>query len=264
VETLVRSLNRLGMDRFRSYLSQQRAGANAPPPRDLLEDTAYTRELPVDISIDQREFGDRLTLGRYLAERLTSLDPETTDRDPGLWSWLALLYWDQVCPKRDDGSRHPGRDYRHIPEFGYRHRHRHLLFGPYQIYRRHRELSVLLLTGPIHTESSVYHEIASRQDFISNKGVLEAAALLYLDARRGRPKPGAQGSHRHPGTVRRFVHVLQQLDVTYDIYSLTGSQILELLPEEFDIWKRQQTMVIASLSERPADRADNNQQQPAP
>jgi hypothetical protein len=173
-----------------------------------------------------------------------------------------LLYRDQVCPVDDGGTRRPGRDYRHVPEFGYRHRHRHLLLGPYQIYRRHGELSVLLLTGPLHAESGLYHEIASRQDFVANKGVLEAAVMLYLDPKRRRPKPGAQSSHRHPGTVRRFVRVLQQLDVTYDIYGLNGQQILELLPEEFDIWRPRQKAVFAELHDT-ADRraADENRDQ---
>jgi hypothetical protein len=33
------------------------------------------------------------------------------------------------------------------------------------------------------------------------------------------------------------VHVLQQLDVTYDVYGMTGQQILDLLPLEFDRWR---------------------------
>ena len=85
----------------------------------------------------------------------------------------------------------------------------------------------------------MYHEIASRQDLVAHKGVLDAARMLYLDAKHGRPKTGAQGSINQPGTVRRFVRVLQQLDVTYDIYGLSGRQIVELLPPEFDVWQAQ-------------------------
>jgi len=252
-ETLARSLNRLGIDRFRSYLSQLRGGASPSVPHELLDDSAYSNELPVDIVIEERQFSDRKMLGRYLTECLSRLSAEVTDRDTGLWAWLSLLYWDHVCPVNNDGSRRPGRDYRHIPEFGYRHRHRHLMFGPFQIYRRHGELSALLLTGPLFSENRLYHEIASRQDFIANKGVLEAAMALYFDPKRGRPKPGAQASHRHPGSVRRFVRVLQQLDVTYDIYGLAGTQILELLPEEFDFWKPHQSTTLARIPERASD-----------
>src|SRR5690606_36510963 len=132
---------------------------------------------------------------------------------------------------------YPGKDYRHVPDFAHRQRHRHLLFGPYQVYRRHAERLGLLLTGALDTESGVYHEIVSRRDQIANPGVIDAALALYYDAQRGRPKADAQGSLHNAGTVWRFVRVLQQLDVTYDIYGLSGEQRLELLPPEFDVWR---------------------------
>jgi hypothetical protein len=244
MERLARSLNRIGIDRLRSYLAELRAGATSAPPEELLDDAAYSHELPVDVVVEAKEFGDRLTAARHLNECLRPLGQEITDHDAGLWAWLSLLYFDQLCPKSENGSRRPGQDYRHILAFGYRHRYRHLLFGPYQIYRRHGELAALLLAGALHGESGIYHEIVSRQDLIANKGVLHAAAMLYLDPRRGRPKPGAQASHRKPGTVRRFVRVLQQLDLTYDIYGLSGEQILSLLPPEFDIWRPNREMEL--------------------
>ena len=238
MERLARSLNRTGIERLRACLSNLRTGARIRLPVELLEEAAYSHELPVDIAIDPGAFADRLAMAKHLNERLRSLDREITDGDPGLWAWLSLLCFDQLCPARDDGTRRPGQDYRHIPTLVYRHRHRHLLFGPFQIFRRHGELATLLLTGPLHSESGIYHEIVSRQDLIANKGVLQAAAALYLDPKRGRPKPGAQGTHRQPGTVRRFVRILQQLDLTYDIHGLSGEQILGLLPLEFDAWRQ--------------------------
>lgn len=249
MERLARSLNRIGIERLGAHLAELRTGATARLPEGLLDDPAYSHELPVDVTVAVQPFGDRLTAARHLNERLKPLGSEITDQDAGLWAWLSLLYFDQLCPAFEGGSRRPGQNYRHIPEFGYRHRRRHLLFGPYQIYRRHGELAALLLAGPLHSESGIYHEIVSRQDLIANPGVLQAAAVLYLDPRRGRPKPGAQGSHRHPGTVRRFVRVLQQLDVTYDIYGLTGEQILELLPPEFDIWRPRQQAELTRMAE---------------
>lgn len=234
---VLRSLNRLGLERFRAYLDKLRAGEALPVPVRLLEDSASTSELPLEIEIELRTFANRLELGRYLTALLAPLGPDLTDRDAGLWAWISLFYFDQVCPTEPNGLRYPGKDYRHIPEFAHRQRHRHLLFGPYQVYRRHAERSALLLTGALDTESGVYHEIVSRRDLIGNPGVIDAALALYYDAQRGRPKAGAQGSLHNPGTVRRFVRVLQQLDVTYDIYGLSGEQLLELLPPEFDVWR---------------------------
>ena len=242
---VVRSLNRLGVERLRTYLAQLRAGeAEDAPPVELLDDTSYTNELPLEIELDERRFERRFELGRYLHENLSALGVDVTDRDVGLWAWLSLALFDQVCPVGVDGVRRPGRDYRHIPEFGYRGRYRHLLFGPYLVYRRHEVHSILLLSGAVDSESGLYHEITSRQDLIANKGVVDAALMLYFDPKRRRPKAGAQGSLHQPGTVRRFVRLLQQLDVTYDIYGLSGKQILELLPEEFETFQPQRLLPL--------------------
>ena len=115
-------------------------------------------------------------------------------------------------------------------------RYRHLLYGPYQVYRRHRGFSILLLSGPMHSESAIYHEITSRQDLIANRGVIEAAIELYMDRKRRGPRQGSQQSHAAPGSIRRFVRVLQQLDVNYDVYGMSGKDIVSLLPGEFDVW----------------------------
>jgi hypothetical protein len=124
-----------------------------------------------------------------------------------------------------------------VPDFGYRHRHRHLLFGPYELFRRHGMRAVVLLSGPPHSESGLYHEIAGRRDLVANPGVIEAIVRLYMDKKTGAPRRGAQGAASVAGGVRRLVRVLQQLDLTFDIYGMSGKQIVELLPEEFDPWR---------------------------
>ncbi|MFH1977184.1 MAG: hypothetical protein ABIJ52_16800 [Pseudomonadota bacterium] len=40
-----------------------------------------------------------------------------------------------------------------------------------------------------------------------------------------------------PGTLFRFIDVIQPLDLTYDLYSMSGKDIIGLLPPEFDKWK---------------------------
>ena len=44
-------------------------------------------------------------------------------------------------------------------------------------------------------------------------------------------------------TMQVTPHYLQQLDVTYDIYGLSGEQLLELLPPEFDVWRGPQLAI---------------------
>jgi hypothetical protein len=187
--------------------------------------------------VERQLFGSRWSAGEYLVAQLATLPVEEVEGNRGLWSWLSLFYLDQVCPARPE--RRPGGDYRHVPDFSFRYRYRHLLYGPYAVYRRHKGYAILLLSGALHVEQSVYQEITSRLDFIASHGVIEAVNDLYLDRKRGGPKRGAQSGRHQPGTLRRFVQVLQQLDVTYDIYGMSGREIVDLLPPEFDAWRGQ-------------------------
>ena len=235
--TGLRVLNRHGVEAFRAYLGRLHEGAPEAPPAAMLESDEFTARLPLEIEVEQRQFRDRCALGEYLCAVLKPLSQDIVERNTGLWCWLSLFWFDQVCPARDDGTRRPGREYRHIPEFSFRHEHRHLLLGPYHVYRRHGAISMVLLSGAAHGESSIYHEISSRRDLIANRGVIEAALYLYTDPQRGTVKRGAQSKGAVPGTVQRFVRVLQQLDLTYDIYGLSGRQLVSLLPAEFDAFR---------------------------
>jgi hypothetical protein len=199
-----------------------REGQSVEVPTELLEDAAHTEVVSAEVNVEPRAFASRLELGEYLNGLLNPLPIEEIDRNRGLWAWLSLRLFDVVCPRRPDGSRKPGRDYRHIPDFGYRYRHRHLLFGPYELFRRHGTRSVVMLAGPPSSESNLYHEIAGRQELVSNPGVVEATVRLYMDRKTGAPRKGAQGSATVAGGVRRLVHVLQQLDLTFDIHAMSG------------------------------------------
>lgn len=191
--------------------------------------------------VEQQNFETRLQLAQYLDGLLDGVENDGLENTVGLWSWLSLFYFDQVCPPEESGLRKPGRDYRHILEPGYPYGHRHLLAGAWLVYSVHglqEKLSRLMLWTPLHIESMFHHELASRQTLITNMGILEAADRLYFRESEGRPEKGALIKKAAPGTLQRFIDVIQQLDLTYDLYSMSGEQILALLPPEFDEWKR--------------------------
>jgi hypothetical protein len=157
-----------------------------------------------------------------------------------------LFYFDQVCPSQDNSTRNPGREYRHILEPGYPYGHRHLLCGAYlvfTIYGLRENLSKLLLSTPLSIESKIHHELATRQSLITNKGIIEATHMLYYDNSNDKPKRGVIVKKNKPGTLYRFIDVIQQLDLNYDLYSMNGEEILKLLPPEFSKWKGQKQLL---------------------
>lgn len=234
----VRSLNEKGIKRFRDYLQEIRVGAFLQPPTDILINSVYSSGIDVDIEVENIIFKDKHEMARYFYDRLHMLSHSEVEQNAGFWSWLALFYFDQLCPPSNSGKRSPGQDYRYILETGFRYYHRHLLLGPYNIYLIHGDSAPLLLSGTIDKSSKYFLELSSRQGLITNRGVIEAANLLYFDHKQKKPKRGAAVALRKPGTIRRFIDVIQQLDLTHDLYSMSGEEVIALLPSEFNKWKK--------------------------
>jgi hypothetical protein len=228
-----------GVDYFRDYLTALRQGATSAPPHHLLVDPRFSAPLRGGAEIEQLTFSTRLDLARYLHSVLAVSGKDSLESDVSLWSWLSLFYFDQICPVGKRGLRKPGKDYRYILEPGYPNGHRHLLAGTYLVYTVYglgEDLSRLLLWSPLHLESKFHHQLAARQTLVSNKAIVEAAHRMYFDTRAGKPRKGATAEKKAPGTLNRFVAVLQQLDLTYDLYGMNAREILALLPPEFNQW----------------------------
>jgi hypothetical protein len=232
-----RVLNEKGIQKFREYLAVAREGSTQQPPTEILRNSAYSSELRGSVEVEARMFGSKLEIAKYLNEKLNIFPQSQIDRDFGLWSWLSLYYFDQVCPPSKSGIRIPGQNGRHILDVDYRLYRYHLLFGPYNVYRLQGDKASLLLSGPLYETSKHYLELAARQGFITNRGVIEAASLLYFDPEQRKPKRGSAVTVRKPGALIRFIDVVQQLDLTHDLYSMTGEEVLALLPAEFDGWR---------------------------
>jgi hypothetical protein len=105
--TPVHRLNDAGVDDLRRYLEDLRQGSQAPPPTELLTSRRHAAPLVSECAVEPREFTSRLDAVRYLDVVLGGIAPD--DEDVGLWSWLSLHYFDQVCPVREDGRRNPGQ-----------------------------------------------------------------------------------------------------------------------------------------------------------
>jgi hypothetical protein len=208
------------------------------PP--LLTDPKLTEPKMPPAEVEHRTFGSRLAATEYLFTVFNEAGITMPELDRGLWAWLSLLYFDELCPKDDRGRRKPGDRARWIPQTeSSREYYRHLLAGPYRIFVAHRDnphCARLVLSGPLHTPGELVEQLASRKEYITNPGIMEAAARLYFDPVANRPRPGATTTNRG-GTIRRFIDVLRQLDCTWDLYSFTADDILDKLPREFDRFK---------------------------
>jgi len=237
----LRRLNHQGIEGFEAFLNSLTGDTPLPYPLNLLTDSDCTEEIQPALEVEHHSFCTRYAAAEYLFNIFKDSGLSDIEHDRGLWTWLSLYFFEELCPPDGKGKRRPGQFARWIPESGVSWRYyRHLLAGPYRIYAAHNdspERALLVLCGPLHQPGDIVEQIASRQEMITNCGVMEAASSLYYDPASSRPKRGA-ATKEGKGTVRRFTDVLNQFDVTWDLYSLKADDVIQLLPDEFSRFRK--------------------------
>jgi hypothetical protein len=235
----LRRLNQTGIAQFAEYL---REGAVGTPPVHLLKHPDTSEPLAVTIKVVDRDYPNRYEFGRDLAVKLSPLDPATISNDRGLWSWLALYLFNQICPPGSDGKRKLDQQYRYILSSDYRHYYRHLVRTPWQLSRDHGPHSRFLLLAtndtpdPLRRHGDILEQLGGTQSIIRSRPIIAEASRLYSDPISGRPRKGAAG--KGGGSIRRFARVLRQLDLTFDPELMPPGGLSAILPVEFDGWKK--------------------------
>lgn len=246
---IARKLTPLGIERFEDFLERLKGNANSRLPTYALTDPQLSEAIELNINVEPIEFSSRMEVAAHVF-RLLRRDPDALRIDKGFWCWLSLYWFNDLCPLVT-GERVPGDRYRWIAELNNTHRAwKHVLAGPFQIYRAHREdpeIARALLCGAVHQQGELLSQIASRPSLVTCRAVVGAATRLYYDAETDRVRRGSSG--KGSGSVRRFADILSQLDLTWDLHSLQVAELLNLLPNEFDCFlerapKQRQLLLI--------------------
>jgi hypothetical protein len=236
----MRRFNSDGVGAFITYRNRLTTEPTLPPPIELLEDPAMTELIPGETEVPKQSFANRLEAGKFLNQLLEAGHIQLPERDRGLWAWLTLFYFDEVCPADGHGRRNPQDEARLIPILdNYQRFYRHLLLGPFLIVRAHRdqpERAIAMLCNPLWKPGEIVEQLASRKELVTNRGVIELATRLYYDPEKNSFKRGA-GS-RVKGAARRLAALLDQLDLTFYLYGMTADELLALLPQEFDRFRQ--------------------------
>jgi hypothetical protein len=231
--TAVRRLNGAGIAAFRGWLV---AGCPGDLPTHLLTDQSVSEALGTACTVEVRPFGTRFEFGEYLVERLSALSPSAIRFDVGLWDWLSLLYFDQLCPPKADGSRKPQELVRYALELSGRKWSRHFVRMSWMSVQEHGDNARVMLSVPMATHPDILEQLAGTQETFGSKTVIALARRLYWDETGGKTKRGAQAKGR--GTPRRLSKILRQLRRTWDPGAMTPIQLQALLPvPEFSRWE---------------------------
>lgn len=232
----LRRLTAEGIAQFAAYLTQLKAEPTLPPPAHLLTEAGASEPVGADVEVEDKPFATRFAAAAYLDAKLTASGLPSPERDAGLWAWLALFYFDQLCPTGKGGARKVGEQARYIAAMeNFQRFYRHLLLGPFMIYRAHADepqRAKGVLATALNAPGDIVEQLASRQELITNRAVMGVVTALYVDDQTGKLKRGSGG--KGGGSPRRLADLLNQFDVTYDLYAMSATGLVGLLPKEFD------------------------------
>lgn len=138
------------------------------------------------------------------------------------------------------GGHNLWSSYRYIPipyqKFRY---YRHLAFMSFWLHGRMGEdVARFFLSQPVYVHSDTVEQMYTQdRDFLASKGLVQAAVEMYLDPVSGRMKRNALGQNTAGSARRLATKIAKQLQMTYDLHSLTKDEVFELLPYEFAGWR---------------------------
>ena len=240
----VHELTDEGIRAAKDYLDSLREGKRFPFPETLLTDPQYATPVEPQIDVEQRSFETRFDAGLYLVRTLAPIDSARVLGNAHLWSWLGMFYFESMVKKDADGTpilgSNPPRKYIVDPQGKIGRTHHHRLMLAYETYLRHKESAWFMLGEPVDSLSTFTARLSGKTEAFRAVGVVDLAHQLYADRRTRKLKSRSLGYDRAtapPGSLPRFLDVLDQLYMTYDVYGMTADQILPLLPPEFDRFK---------------------------
>ena len=226
-----------GINEFKKYILGVKNNSNTPVPN--LNDEPYSYKFTPTVNIDENKFfSTRMDIAKYLSKQFSSAGVQPRDvigaGKEGLWTWLAYIFFSQIT----DNRRKILRLERYICSSDWNRYYVHLIAGAYYLFTfLGEELSKLFLCSSPYILNDFNDHMACYQYIVGYQNIVEVAHILYWDEQRNAPKKGAQ-SIKNPGNIRRFAKVISQLELTYDVYTMTPQEILKILPKEFDKWKK--------------------------
>ncbi|MBX3472842.1 MAG: hypothetical protein KF754_00465 [Planctomycetes bacterium] len=233
----LRRFNQHGMSQFKQFLEVLRADPKVPRPLELLADPTGTEVVTDSHLLEERTFDTRFEVAEFVDAILSAAGVKAAFTDTGLWAWLACYFFPTLYAPDAKG---PGKPDYWIPEQSWKGYYRHRIAGPLGVYVAHRDHladAAILLKTPASVHGEYSEQLASRQERVTSRAVVGVATTLYFNKASGTVKKGGQ-SRKKPGTLLRYLGFLDQLDLTYDLYSVTVDELLALLPPEFDRFKK--------------------------
>jgi len=176
----------------------------------------------------------RRAAAEYLDSRLDPARGKIAE-DFAAWSWLGMFHFLDIVGSSRHGRVSP-QDAAFVVDLssrGRQKRYRHYLWGAWRLLLQHRGQEGLpfLLAEPLTSWSDLDERVFGNLRIFNSVGVVPLIVRLYT--RGDTRKKGYKGS---PGGLRHLVRVLEQLEMTHDVYGMETDALIRILPEPFHRW----------------------------
>jgi hypothetical protein len=239
----VRIFNEEGLNEFERIISEIRNGSLKAIPETFLFEEKFSDVHEPIVNIERVEYKNKKELVPFLVNQLNLRNNKHLYFDKGLWTWLAAFYFSNICPSDGNGKRKVNEAAFYVlkdPK-NYTKYYRHLLAYPCRIYSELGDSAKIFLISTFQKRGEITEQFGAYQEIALNKGILDAANILYWDESSGNLKRGAAG--KSGGSARRLVRIIRQYQMTYDLNSMNGNQIVEMLPTEFLKWNESEKLM---------------------
>jgi hypothetical protein len=238
----IRSFNAAGIERFEALLLSIENGAADPSCLDALRyDPELTEVLVTDVEIPVGPFTRKFDVGMAVLSAVSSEQAEELLRNDDVWPWLSVVFRQSLfvhSKKRGlvgDFSRHVVQA---LASRDSKARHRHLVRGAVNMIVKLGP-DVEFLMGAPDQHVKFEEQIMSRTErtqLASSREFAHAVARLYVDPVKKKTKPGSKGTGA--GNIVRLIKVRDQLELNHDVDSLTADELIAMLPDEFNKFRK--------------------------
>lgn len=235
--THIRKFNELGIEKFRNLLHEIKTGEADSILDSFVTDSHFCEIINAEIKIERKKFDTKNEIIRYIYDKISRIPGKNLLYDAGLWSWLSAFYFDSIWKPNSSKTRGLGEDARYILNAEeWNKYYRHLLASPTRLLKELDDLAKIYLAGTPDKNGDLHESLASRQEIAACKAVIEAATILYWDDDKQKIKVKARNKDG-AGVLRRFAKAtIPQFQMTYDFNSMSGKEVIQLLPKEYKGW----------------------------
>lgn len=242
---LLRRFTPAGLERFEEWLDSSTA---VSPLSDILCCAASSEPISgltvdIDLSVLPKSCS-RLQFAKMIVSHLPTLEEQSLlvdDKYAG--AYLVAARFDLFAAH--DGTKWIlNKKHRYVPALQsgstwFRHP-----IASVSLYQACGDDAEMFLSGPTLEHPDLLEQVLSRPVIASNREMMRALSRLYWDSSRREftgPEVTSAANPLPDGCLRRFVGkggFVDRFRATYDFHSMTSEQILDLLPAEFDRYKR--------------------------